>query len=64
MSCRVAVLGDLHFGEAAALFKDVPTVLAVGVNCTDPRHVLSLIDHIKTGCPHKEIVVYPNSGEN
>lgn len=50
--------------EAAALMKDVPSVLAVGANCTEPRHVLSLIAGIKVSCPSKEIVVYPNSGES
>jgi homocysteine S-methyltransferase len=37
-------------------------VAAVGVNCTPPKHITSLIREIRavTGKP---IVVYPNSGE-
>ncbi len=49
--------------EAASVFANHPRVLAVGVNCTAPQHVLSLIGHIRTAVPDKAIVVYPNSGE-
>jgi homocysteine S-methyltransferase len=45
--------------EAAALFAGDPQVIAVGVNCTAPRHILSLIGQIKG----KPAMVYPNSGE-
>ncbi len=45
--------------ECAALFAGNPQVVAVGVNCTAPSHVKSLIARI-TGSP---IAVYPNSGE-
>lgn len=38
-------------------------VAAVGVNCTAPDHVASLISHIRKGTD-KPIVVYPNSGEH
>ncbi|SHO49913.1 homocysteine S-methyltransferase [Desulfopila aestuarii] len=37
-------------------------VAAVGVNCTAPGYVASLIDEIRLGTD-KPIVVYPNSGE-
>jgi len=39
-----------------------PRVVAVGVNCTAPAHISSLVENIRnvTGTP---IVVYPNSGE-
>jgi homocysteine S-methyltransferase len=48
---------------AAGLFRDHPQVLAVGVNCTQPQYVASLIDRIRNSAPDKAIVVYPNSGE-
>ncbi len=40
----------------------VPRVVAVGVNCTAPVHVGSLVENVRgaTGTP---VVVYPNSGE-
>jgi len=49
--------------ECVSLFNECDGVVAVGVNCTTPRHISSLIDHIRTGAPAKHIVVYPNSGE-
>ncbi|MFC4059777.1 homocysteine S-methyltransferase [Planomonospora corallina] len=45
--------------QAAALFAGHPRVIAVGVNCTAPRHVPSLIRRIEG----KPVIVYPNSGE-
>ncbi|SFJ25076.1 homocysteine S-methyltransferase [Streptosporangium canum] len=45
--------------EAAALFAGDPQVIAVGVNCTAPRHIPSLIGRIEG----KPVMVYPNSGE-
>lgn len=50
--------------EAARLFRDHPTVLAVGVNCTAPQYVPSLIREIRSALPDKAILAYPNSGEN
>jgi homocysteine S-methyltransferase len=37
-------------------------IVALGVNCTDPVHVISLMEEIRKGST-KPIVVYPNSGE-
>jgi homocysteine S-methyltransferase len=45
--------------RCAALFAGNPQVVAVGINCTAPSHVKSLMSRI-SGSP---IVVYPNSGE-
>ncbi|ACZ85700.1 homocysteine S-methyltransferase [Streptosporangium roseum] len=45
--------------DAAALFAGNPQVIAVGVNCTAPRHITSLIGRIEG----KPVMVYPNSGE-
>jgi homocysteine S-methyltransferase len=40
----------------------LPRVVAVGVNCTAPRYILSLVKSIRA-VTTKPIVVYPNSGE-
>lgn len=64
-SCRDGehICDGTPIAECAALFADCESVVAVGVNCTAPRHVASLIRSIKEALPNKEIVVYPNSGE-
>ncbi len=38
-------------------------MLSIGINCTAPRLISSLIDRVKAAAPDKAIVVYPNSGE-
>ena len=64
-SCR----DDRHIGDgtpleqAARLFRKHPRVLAIGINCTAPHLISSLIDRVKAAAPDKAIVVYPNSGE-
>ncbi|MEV0968743.1 homocysteine S-methyltransferase [Microtetraspora glauca] len=60
-SCRDGehVSDGTPLAECAALFTDLPQVIAVGVNCTAPRHVPGLIGRLKD----KPVVVYPNSGE-
>ena len=47
--------------EAVAVASSSPTVMALGINCTDPRHVRSLVERMRaaTSLP---IVVYPNAG--
>lgn len=50
--------------EIARLFVDHPKVLAIGINCTSPLHINSLIREIKSVSPGLAIVVYPNSGEH
>jgi len=49
--------------EAAALFRDHPTVRVVGVNCVQPHLVVALIGVLREAAPDKAVVVYPNSGE-
>jgi len=39
-----------------------PRVAAVGVNCTAPQHIDSLVEEARKGTD-KPIIVYPNSGE-
>jgi len=46
-----------------ALYRGHPRVLGLGVNCTAPQFVTSLIGEIKKAAPDKAIVVYPNAGE-
>ncbi|MGW0803061.1 homocysteine S-methyltransferase [Nonomuraea sp. NPDC002799] len=47
--------------RAAALFAGNAQVVAVGVNCTAPRHIPGLIGCLSGVAP---VVVYPNSGES
>ncbi len=49
--------------KVGAIYRDHPRVLAVGVNCTAPQLITSLIREIKTAAPDKAVIVYPNSGE-
>jgi homocysteine S-methyltransferase len=48
--------------EVAAELDDCPQVVAVGVNCTAPQHLSSLLERVRLGTS-KPAVVYPNSGE-
>jgi homocysteine S-methyltransferase len=50
------------FAEAVALADASPNIVAVGVNCTAPRHIESLLS-IAAGVTSKPLVAYPNSGE-
>jgi homocysteine S-methyltransferase len=46
----------------AAILEDAPQVVAIGINCTQPRFLPSLITQVKSRSS-KPILVYPNSGE-
>lgn len=48
--------------EAVRPLLALPQVIALGINCTAPSYIPSLISHLKT-VTDKPIVVYPNSGE-
>jgi homocysteine S-methyltransferase len=48
--------------DAVALAADVPGIVAVGVNCTAPRHVPSLLAAIG-GVTTKPLIAYPNAGD-
>ena len=48
--------------ECATLVNGNPQILAVGVNCTAPEHIESLV-RIAKAITDKPIVVYPNRGE-
>ncbi len=49
--------------ECAQLFAGHPRVKAIGVNCSSPAHINSLIKTIRAENTGLEVVVYPNSGE-
>ena len=49
---------------AAAAFRDHPSVLAVGLNCTPPRYAAELIRRFRRAVPGKAVICYPNSGES
>jgi len=51
-----------RLSDAARACTSEPRVAAIGINCTAPEHVGSLIDEARTGTD-KPILVYPNSGE-
>jgi homocysteine S-methyltransferase len=49
--------------DCISLFDENPGVIAIGINCTSPDHILSLIGKITEYKSTKRIIVYPNSGE-
>ena len=51
-----------RFDALAALVGAHPQVIAVGVNCTAPEHVVSLIRAARSSTT-TPVIVYPNSGE-
>ncbi len=48
--------------ELARMCDEVPNLAALGINCTAPRHIDSLIGQARLGTD-KPVLVYPNSGE-
>jgi homocysteine S-methyltransferase len=49
-------------GSCAAALRKYPQVAAVGVNCTPPQYITSLLQKMR-GETRKPLLVYPNSGE-
>jgi homocysteine S-methyltransferase len=47
--------------EAVRIVTDAPSVFAVGVNCTAPAHVTSLV-RVAVGATDRSILAYPNRG--
>ena len=64
-SCRDgAHLNDgSRLEQAAGLCAGEPSVAAVGVNCTAPQHISSLLGEMRNASARKPTLVYPNSGE-
>lgn len=50
--------------DALAPVLSVPGVVAIGINCTAPRHVTSLVQRIAAIARDQAIVAYPNAGEH
>jgi homocysteine S-methyltransferase len=61
---------DSHINDGTAietcikLLADHPNIFALGVNCTHPKYIGSLIRKIKPLLKNKKLVIYPNSGES
>jgi homocysteine S-methyltransferase len=49
--------------ECVSLLEESKGLIALGINCTAPNHILSLISRIAQCKSSKKIIVYPNSGE-
>lgn len=64
-SCRdgLCINDGTTIEEAVALFREHPSVRAVGVNCSGPQHIAELIRRIKATLPNMPVLAYPNSGE-
>lgn len=52
-----------RLADCAAALDNCSQVVAIGVNCSAPRHIPTLIDALRSATD-KPIVVYPNSGES
>jgi homocysteine S-methyltransferase len=63
-SCRDGqhISDGTRLADCVAWLADIDKVAAVGVNCTPPRYLPSLIAEIRR-LTNKPVVVYPNSGE-
>jgi homocysteine S-methyltransferase len=63
-SCKnkTEVCSGYSFAECVALANESEQVVAVGVNCTDPQFVESLVT-IARNVSRKHVLAYPNKGE-
>ena len=52
-----------RLADCVAALEASPHIVAIGVNCTAPEHVASLVEQAKA-CTTKPVLVYPNSGEH
>jgi homocysteine S-methyltransferase len=52
-----------EIGACVAALRDYPQIVAVGVNCTAPQYISSLMRRMRNATD-KPLVVYPNSGES
>ena len=50
------------FAECAELAETSDQIVAVGINCTAPQYMVSLLE--SAGCVSKPLIAYPNSGED
>lgn len=65
-SCRDGehLCGGARIDDVAKELDLLGTLMALGVNCTPPQYVTSLIGSLRRAVPNIPIVVYPNSGES
>ncbi len=49
--------------DAVSAYREHPTVVAVGINCTPPQYATELVGRIRTALPETAVMAYPNSGE-
>lgn len=63
-SCKdgMHISDGTEISQCAAYLSQFPQVVAVGLNCTAPEHVSSLIRTLKEAS-EKPVIIYPNSGE-
>lgn len=63
-SCRdgVKIADGTPLSAVADLLTGIDNIAAIGINCTSPNHISSLIA-VLTRASTKPIIVYPNSGE-
>ncbi|MEP6885241.1 MAG: homocysteine S-methyltransferase [Gammaproteobacteria bacterium] len=54
--------GD-RIAACAAALRDQPQIAAVGVNCTPPQYIVSLLQQLR-GATDAPLIIYPNSGES
>jgi homocysteine S-methyltransferase len=64
-SCKddTCLVDGTPVAEVAGLYRNHPTVVAVGLNCTPPQFAPELIRKIRGAVPDKAVAAYPNSGE-
>ena len=64
-SCRdgESICDGTPIADVCSKLREHPTIGALGINCTPPQFVTSLIQYIRRAAPGKHVVVYPNSGE-
>lgn len=64
-SCRdgVTTCAGQPIEDAVAVVAEAPTVLAVGVNCTAPEHVGSLLERM-SAVTDLSLLAYPNAGQS
>ena len=56
------ISNDERIADIALFLDKQPQAAAIGINCTSPLHISSLVREIKKNTS-KPIIVYPNSGE-
>ncbi len=64
-SCRDEnhISDGTSLANAARLFENHPSVVAVGINCTPPQYAAALVGELRAAVPDKFAMAYPNSGE-